>query len=74
MSTKCTIKHGDDFHLYSDIMDQYDEDNAAEPPIYLELRGVEFEASNHCITVAIPSHIAILLGLSGAAARAERKK
>ena len=69
MSTKCTIKHGDDFHLYSDLVDQYDEKNAAEPPVYLRLSGVEFEASNREITVAIPRHVAILLGLISEAAR-----
>lgn len=49
MSTKSTIISGDNFHLYSEMMD---EDN-----VWLELEGVYFEASSGSITVAIPAAI-----------------
>ena len=45
MSTRSTIKYGDSFHLYSDLMDD---------AIHLELKGVEFKASRDSIDVAIP--------------------
>ena len=45
MSTRSTIKYGDGFHLYSDLMGD---------AIHLELKGVEFKASRDSVDVAIP--------------------
>ena len=49
MSTKCTIAYGKNFHFYHEVLD----DNF----VYLQLEGVEFEASYNQITVPIPVHI-----------------
>lgn len=70
MSTRSSIKWnkpGDGevgYHLYDDVMDQFDE---AEPPVYLELEGVQVEVSTMengaCVTVTLPRRIARELGL-----------
>ncbi len=49
MSTKATIAHGPNFHLYHEVMD--------EDFVYLELEGVQFEASYQRVMVPIPVHI-----------------
>ena len=46
MSTKSSIAHGSNFHLYSEIFD--------DAHVYLELEGVKFEASECGVKVAIP--------------------
>jgi len=49
MSTKSTVAYGPNFHLYREALDdQY---------IYLELEGVQFEASYNRVMVPIPVHI-----------------
>lgn len=49
MSTKCTLDHGETFHLYADMF--------RANTVYLELRGVEFEARPSGVTVAIPLEV-----------------
>lgn len=49
MSTKSTIVCGENFHLYSEMMD--------DENVYLELEGVTFEAYRDSVTVAIPAAI-----------------
>jgi len=49
MSTKATVAHGKNFHLYHEVLD----DNF----IYLELEGVQFEATYNRVVVPIPVHI-----------------
>lgn len=49
MSTKSTIAHGRNFHLYHEA---YDEDY-----VYLEVEGTKFEASYNRVMVPIPVHI-----------------
>ena len=49
MSTKCTIAYGKNFHFYHEVLD----DNF----VYLQLEGVQFEASYNQVTVTIPVHI-----------------
>ncbi len=49
MSTKCTIAYGKNFHFYHEVLD----DNF----VYLQLEGVEFEASYNQVMVSIPVHI-----------------
>lgn len=49
MSTKSTIAHGPNFHLYHEGLD----DNF----VYLEIEGVHFEAGYNHIMVPIPIHI-----------------
>lgn len=49
MSTKCTLAHGKDFHLFEECFE--------EDAVYLELEKAEFEASNHSIRVRIPIDI-----------------
>ena len=49
MSTKATIAHGPNFHLYHEALD--------EDYVYLELEGVHFEASYQRVMVPIPVHI-----------------
>ena len=46
MSTKCSLAYGDCFHLYQEC---FDEDN-----VYLEIEGVEFEATPERVMVTIP--------------------
>ena len=68
MSTRATIKHqrdpttGNGYHLFRDMADQDD-----EPPVYLELRGVDFEAAiagdDGQVLVTIPWVWAVALGL-----------
>ena len=63
MSTKVTIQHHSEpggaagFHLYKDVLDD------DEGPIYLELTGVEFEATPKNVVVTIPRDWAKELGL-----------
>lgn len=55
MSTKCSIKFGDDWHLYRETMDD---------SIHLEIEGdIDFEASPGRVDVQIPAHVAKALGL-----------
>ena len=49
MSTKATVAYGKNFHLYKEIFD--------ENFIYLELEGVQFEASYNRVMIPIPVHI-----------------
>ena len=49
MSTKATIAHGPNFHLYHDLLD--------EDHVYLEVEGTQFEASYGRVMVPIPVHI-----------------
>ncbi len=49
MSTKSSIAHGTNFHLYHEVLD--------EDYVYLELEGVQFEASYNRVMVPIPVHI-----------------
>ena len=49
MSTKATVAYGTNFHLYKEALD--------ENFIYLELEGVQFEASYNRVMVPIPVHI-----------------
>jgi hypothetical protein len=49
MSTKSTVAYGSNFHFYKEALD--------ESFIYLELEGVQFEASYNRVTVPIPVHI-----------------
>ena len=49
MSTKATIAHGPNFHLYHEV---FDEDN-----VYLELEGTQFEAGYNRVMVPIPVHV-----------------
>lgn len=49
MSTKSTIAHGLNFHLYHEALD--------EDYVYLELEGTKFEASYNRVMVPIPVHI-----------------
>lgn len=49
MSTKITVAYGDNFHLYRESFD--------EDYIYLEMEGVQFEASYNQVTMPIPIHI-----------------
>jgi hypothetical protein len=49
MSTKSTIAHGPNFHLYHEVLD--------EDYVYLELEGVQFEAGYNRVMVPIPVHI-----------------
>ena len=49
MSTKSSIAYGVNFHLYHEVFD--------EDLVYLELEGVQFEASYNRVLVPIPVHI-----------------
>lgn len=49
MSTKCSIAHGADFHLYSDSFD--------EEHVFLELDNVGYKVTPGCVTVEIPLHV-----------------
>jgi hypothetical protein len=49
MSTKCSIAHGDSFHLYQDLLD--------EEHVCLRLGHVDFQASRDEVTVKIPLHL-----------------
>jgi len=49
MSTKVTIAHGPNFHLYHEVLD--------EDYVYLELEGAQFEASYNRVMVPIPVHV-----------------
>jgi hypothetical protein len=59
MSTKCTIRYGDQFHLYQDC---FDEDN-----VELKIENVPFEssasASGTSVTLVIPIKLAQEIGL-----------
>ena len=49
MSTKSTLAHGRNFHLYHEALD--------EDYVYLELEGTKFEASYNRVMVPIPIHV-----------------
>lgn len=49
MSTKATIAHGPNFHLYHEALD--------DDFVYLEIEGTQFEASYNRVMVPIPVHI-----------------
>ena len=49
MSTKVTVAYGKNFHLYKEVFD--------EDFIYLEIEGVQFEASYNRVMMTIPVHI-----------------
>jgi hypothetical protein len=49
MSTKSTIAHGRNFHLYHEALD--------EDYVYLELEGTKFEASYNRVMIPIPVHV-----------------
>ena len=49
MSTKATIAHGPDFHLYHEMGD--------ENHVYLEVAGTQFEASYGRVMMPIPVHV-----------------
>ena len=49
MSTKITIAHGRNFHLYQEALD--------EDHVHLELEGIKFEASYNRVMVPIPVHV-----------------
>ncbi len=49
MSTKVTVAYGENFHLYKEVFD--------EDFIYLEIEGVQFEASYNRVMMPIPVHI-----------------
>jgi hypothetical protein len=63
MSTKVTLRHGEQFQLYRDCFDE----DLATAPLYLTLRNVSFECrqSEHGseVTVSIPAAVARALGL-----------
>ena len=65
MSTRCSIKYAEDeFHLYSDVIVDMLAPEGTEPPVYLELSGVEFEAYSHGrVVLTIPAATARKLGL-----------
>lgn len=46
MSTKCTLAHGPNFHLYHDAFD--------DSNVYIELDGMHFEANSSRVMVQIP--------------------
>ena len=81
MSTKCSIKwkNRDDgrpgYHLYTDVLDSY---NTDDPPVYLELNGVDVEVqtleNGAHVTVTIPGSIAKELGLLRRDAAEEKDK
>lgn len=49
MSTKATVAHGPNFHLYHEVLD--------EDYVYLEVEGTHFEASYNRVMVPIPIHV-----------------
>lgn len=49
MSTKCSITHVADFHLYNDLLD--------DEHVFLQLERVDFEVASGSVTVRIPVHI-----------------
>jgi hypothetical protein len=49
MSTKATVAYGANFHLYQEVFDNH--------YIYLELYGVQYEASYNRVMIPIPLHI-----------------
>jgi hypothetical protein len=49
MSTKISIAHGRNFHLYHEALD--------EDYVYLELEGTKFEASYNRVMLPIPVHV-----------------
>lgn len=69
MSTKQSILYGDQYHLYSDVLDSMGDGDSvvSETPLYLELSDCPFEASttmeHQWVKVCIPHDIAVALGL-----------
>lgn len=54
MSTRSTIAYADDWHLYHDLIDSYENEDGPEI-VYLEVSGpvcVEVAAREGCVTVA----------------------
>lgn len=49
MSTKCSIAHGDGFHLYNDCLD--------EEHVFMRLDKTYFEATPDGVTVKLPLHV-----------------
>lgn len=49
MSTKCSLAYGDTFHFYEEVLDEH--------YVYLELEGVQYEASYNRVMVPIPIYI-----------------
>jgi hypothetical protein len=74
MSTKVSIRHGEQFHLYREVFDEEREAGEAAP-VYLTLRNVDFECrrGEHGseVTVMIPAEVARALGLSRSHAGAD---
>lgn len=64
MSTKQSISHGDDYHLYTDVMDV---EKGDERPVYLSIKGLNFSADldgdYRCVTVKLTMKMARELGL-----------
>lgn len=50
MSTKSTIIHGPNFHLYDECLEEGEF-------VYLELEGIDFECTRNSVTVPIPAAI-----------------
>ena len=65
MSTKSSIKYAEnEFHLYSDVMDDMLAPEGEEPPVYLRLDDCEFEAySRGAVVLKIKASTARKLGL-----------
>lgn len=68
MSTKCSLKYGDGFHLYYDLMDSIGKAPDFKAPVYLEVSGGSLETyatadNGNTTTLGIPLDIAIALGL-----------
>ncbi len=65
MSTRCSVRWGDDFHLYTDAFDTFVEPDS-DPPLYLALAEVEFDAHRRSdgfeLTVRIPLDVWRALG------------
>ena len=49
MSTKCTLKYGDDYHFYEECFDM--------EHVYLEIDGADFSACKDGVMVEIPRRI-----------------
>ena len=75
MSTKSTIAHGDDYHLYDDVMDSfYDDDSAVRDRVWLQVVGAAFDCSSDGqVTLSLPAHVWRAVG-AALAARMERAK
>lgn len=74
MSTKASIKWRErraeqpGFHLYDDVLEEFNEGKHGEPPVYLRLDGVcasleTLEGGGANLTVTLPRELARSLGL-----------